>query len=113
MPEKTVKIDAEGKILGRLASEIATILMGKDSPDYAPNKTPNIHVIVSNCEQIKVTGKKMEQKKYFRHSGYPGGLKETKLSDISKKEALKRAVRGMLPKNKLLTSMLKKLTLND
>ncbi|MBU0731464.1 50S ribosomal protein L13 [Patescibacteria group bacterium] len=113
MPDKTVKIDAQGKVLGRLASEIATILMGKDQPDYQPHISSNVHVIVDNCNGIKVTGKKMEQKKYYRHSGYPGGMKEKKLSDISKSAALNRAVRGMLPNNRLRTPMLKKLTLND
>ena len=113
MPDKTVTIDAQEKVLGRLASEIAIILMGKDQPDYQPNIAPNVHVIVNDCNGIKVTGKKMEQKIYYRHSGYPGGMKEKKLNQISKSEALHKAVRGMLPKNRLRTSMLKKLTLND
>lgn len=113
MPDKTVKIDAHGKILGRLASEIAVILMGKDRPDYEPNAAPDVHVIVSNCQGIKISGKKAEQKEYFRHSGYPGGMKSKKLSEIKKSDALRRAVMGMLPKNRLRDSMIRKLTLND
>lgn len=98
-------IDAEGKILGRLATFIAQLLMGKDKPDYTPHVDSGAGVIVINAEKIKVSGKKLEQKFYNRYSGYPGGLKQVKLKEMLKnrpEEVIRHAVRGMLPKNRLL-----------
>ena len=110
---KPITIDATNKILGRLASEIAVLLMGKNRSDYAPNKIQSPQITVNNCDKIKVTGKKDEQKKYYRHSGYPGGIKEKKYAEMNNADALKIAIAGMLPKNKLQTPLLKKLTLNN
>ena len=97
-------IDARGKTLGRLATFIATVLMGKDRSDFTPHVDSGAGVVVINAEKIKVTGKKSQQKVYKRFSGYPGGLKEVKLQDMLSKrpeEILRHAVKGMLPKNKL------------
>ena len=105
-------IDAEGKILGRLASEIAKILKGKHKPIYTPHIDSGDYVIVINADKVRVTGKKLEQKIYYRHSGYPGGLKGICLAEQLKKHptrVLKAAVRGMLPKNRLGRAMIKKL----
>ncbi len=105
-------VDAEGKTLGRLASEIAKILKGKHKPIYTPHLDTGDHVIVINAHKIKVTGKKMEQKMYYRHSGYPGGIKGISLETCLQKHptrVLEAAVRGMLPKNRLGRKMMKKL----
>ncbi|MBI4038268.1 50S ribosomal protein L13 [Candidatus Daviesbacteria bacterium] len=105
-------IDAEGKILGRLATDIAKLLMGKNKPEYVPYLDLGDFVVVTNAAKVKVTGKKAEQKKYVTHSGYPGGLKvETfnKLSNRIPTRILEHAVAGMLPKNKLGRQMIKKL----
>ncbi len=102
-------INAEGKILGRLASEIAQILRGKKKPIYSPDMINGDNVIVINAEKVKLTGNKLEGKKYYRHSGYPGGLKERSAKDILEKrpeELIRLAVKGMLPKNKLQARML-------
>lgn len=104
MERKTHTIDASEKSLGRLASEVAALLRGKGSPDFERHKDGNDAVHVFNLDAVKLTGNKIDQKTYYRHSGYPGGLKETKLKKIMEKDpgdALKRAVYGMLPKNKL------------
>ena len=96
-------VDAEGKTLGRLAAEVAKVLRGKNKPTFTP------HV---NAEKIRVTGKKLEQKEYFRHSGYPGGSRFTKLSMMLEKQperVVEMAVRGMLPKNKLGAQQYRKL----
>jgi large subunit ribosomal protein L13 len=105
-------IDAEGKVLGRLASEIALILTGKKRPDFAPYKDFDITVIVKNVDKMKFTGKKLKQKKYFKHTGYIGHLKEVSLEELFKKnpqEVLRKAVYGMLPKNKLRKRRIKRL----
>ena len=105
-------VDAQGKILGRLASEIAKILRGKHKPIYVPYLDCGDYVIVVNAEKVRVTGKKLDQKFYYRHSGYPGGLKSIKLRDQLQKHptrVLEAAVRGMLPKNRLGRAMIKKL----
>ncbi len=105
-------VDAEGKTLGRLASEIAKILKGKHKPIYTPHLDTGDYVIVINAHKIRVTGKKMEQKFYYRHSGYPGGLKGIGLGTQLAKHptrVLEAAVRGMLPKNRLGRRMIKKL----
>lgn len=112
MDRNTHTIDATDKVLGRLATEIATLLRGKQKPDFAPYKDIGDFVVVKNVEKIKLTGKKKEQKKYYHHSGYLGGLKEVSLEKIFKRdpgEILKRAVYGMLPKNKLRAKQIKRL----
>jgi len=113
-PKKTYTIDASGKILGRLSAEIAFLLQGKNLPGYVPYLDNGAEVIVINTSQLKVTGKKNEQKKYYRHSGYPGGLKEVAYKNIFSRdpnEVLRRAVYGMLPRNKLRAKMMKRLKL--
>lgn len=112
MERNTHIIDATGKVLGRLASKIAILLRGKHKPHFVPYKDMGDFVIVKNVEKIKITGKKMEQKKYFRHSGYPGGAKEVSLKVLFQKnpgEVLRKAVFGMLPKNKLRAKQIKRL----
>lgn len=96
-------IDAKDKTLGRLAAFIATLLMGKDKPDYTPHVDSGAGVIVINADKVKVTGKKMEQKFYKRYSGYPSGLRFVKYKEILEnrpEEIIRHAVKGMLPKNK-------------
>jgi large subunit ribosomal protein L13 len=105
-------VDAEDKVLGRLATEIATILRGKHKPTYTPHVDCGDHVIVINAEKIRVTGKKAEQKVYRRHSMYPGGLKEVPYKRMMAKKPefiLYEAVRGMLPHNSLGRKMIRKL----
>lgn len=112
MQRNTHTIDATGKVLGRLATEIAVLLRGKNKPDFAPYKDIGDYVVVNNVEKLKFTGKKIEQKKYYHHSGYLGSLKETPMEKLFKEnpsEILKRAVFGMLPKNKLRAKMIKRL----
>lgn len=105
-------IDAEGKTLGRLASEVAKILRGKHKPIYTPHVDTGDHVIIVNAEKIVLTGKKLEQKYYRYHTGYPGGLREIpykKLIAENPEKAVFLAVKGMLPKNRLGRKMIKKL----
>ena len=105
-------IDAEGKVLGRLATEIAILLRGKRNPRYVDFLDSGDFVVVVNAEKVKITGRKMEQKKYYSHSGYPGGLKERTLKQMLEKkpeEVIKKAVWGMIPKNKLGRAIYKKL----
>ncbi|KGG81037.1 MULTISPECIES: 50S ribosomal protein L13 [Caloranaerobacter] len=105
-------IDAEGKTLGRLASEVAKILRGKHKPIYTPHVDTGDHVIIINAEKIVLTGKKLEQKYYRYHTGYPGGLREVpykKLMAENPEKAVFLAVKGMLPKNRLGRKMIKKL----
>ncbi len=105
-------VDAKGKTLGRLSSEIAKILRGKHKPTYTPHVDTGDFVIVINAEQVAITGNKAEQKLYRSHSKYPGGLKEItfdQLMDKKPTEAIMQAVKGMLPKNSLGRQMLKKL----
>ena len=104
--------DAAGQTLGRMATRIATILRGKHKPMYTPHMDCGDHVIVINAGKIQVTGKRLDQKVYYRHSGYPGGLKSITLRDQLQKHptrAIQLAVRGMLPKNRLGRQMIKKL----
>lgn len=111
--EKCV-IDASGKVLGRLSTEVAKLLMGKHKPSYVPYLDIGDYVVVTNASKVKVTGKKLQDKKYVRHSGYPGGLKVETLRELLKrrpKEVVGHAVKGMLPKNKLGRKMIKKLTI--
>lgn len=105
-------VDATGKTLGRLAADVATILMGKHKPVYTPHVDTGDHVIVLNAEKVVLTGKKREQKVMYRHSGYPGGLKVIKYSELmvkSPEEVVRKAILGMLPKSKLGRAMGKKL----
>ena len=105
-------VDAEGQTLGRLATEIATILRGKNKPQYTPHVDTGDFVVVVNAEKVAVTGRKAEQKVYRRHSGYPGGLKETSYEQMMERrptEILRRAVKGMMPKNRLARQQLRKL----
>jgi large subunit ribosomal protein L13 len=105
-------VDATGKTLGRLASEIAKILMGKNKPTYTPHIDGGDFVVVVNAEKVFVTGKKLNQKIYYKHTGYFGHLKETTLKEMLEKkpeEVIRLAVRGMLPKNKLRDKRLKRL----
>ena len=107
-------IDAEGKTLGRLSSEIAVLLQGKHKPTYVSYLNRGDFVIVTNAEKVHTTGKKLDQKIYYRHSGYPGGLKERTLAQQLEKaptQVIKKAVKGMLPKNKLGRRMLSRLKL--
>lgn len=105
-------VDAQEKILGRLATQIAHRLRGKHKPEFAPHMDNGDFIVVVNCEKIKVTGNKMLQKKYYRYSGYVGGLKATTLESVMNKNpefALMNAVKGMLPKNSIGRAQLKKL----
>ena len=97
-------VDAQGQVLGRLATRIARILIGKDKPNFTPYLDCGDHVVVINAEQIKLTGNKIDQKVYRTHSGYPGGLKEVPVKRLMPERAdwvIREAVLGMLPKNKL------------
>jgi len=112
MERQTHTIDATGKVLGRLASEIVILLRGKQKPDFFPYKDMGDFVIVKNVGKLKITGKKLEKKKYYRHSEYIGGLKTIPLKkEFAERpaEVLRRAVLGMLPKNKLRSRMIKRL----
>jgi len=105
-------IDAEGRVLGRLASEIASLLRGKHKPQFSYHVDLGDHVIVVNADKLVVSADKARQKIHYRHTGYPGGLKETRLGDdlISRpQEVLRRSVKGMLPKNRLARKSLKRL----
>jgi len=105
-------VDVDSKVLGRVATEIANVLRGKNKPTFTPSVDTGDFVIVVNAEKIALTGKKFADKTYYSHSSYPGGLKEisaAKLIDKKPEELLKKAVKGMLPKNKLARHMLKKL----
>ncbi len=107
-------IDAKGETLGRLATKIAVILKGKNKASYVPHLDNGDYVIVTNCDKFNVTGKKLSDKMYYRHTGYLGGLKEISLWDLLDKKPLKAlefAVSGMLPKNKLRKGMLSRLKL--
>lgn len=112
MERKTHTIDASGKILGRLATEVAILLQGKNKPNFNPNRDSGDFVIVKNIEKVKISGKKIQQKKYYRHSGYLGGLKEIPMAKFfveNPKKLFRQVVLGMLPKNKLRKKMIKRL----
>lgn len=97
-------IDAENKILGRLAADVASILIGKNKVEYTPNQSIGDKVVITNAEKIKVTGKKLQDKIYYKHTGFPGGLKAESLGKLlarKPEDVLKKAIEGMLPKNKL------------
>ena len=105
-------VDAEGATLGRLASEIAKVLRGKNKPEYTPHIDTGDYVIVVNAEKVKVTGKKLQQKIYYNHSDYVGGMRETTLAELRAKKpekVIELAVKGMLPKGPMGRDMIKKL----
>ena len=105
-------VAASDKTLGRLSTNIAKILMGKNKPEYTPHNDVGDYVVVINAEKIKVTGNKNEQKMYYRHTGYPGGIKSQSFNDLIASypdRVITSAVKGMLPKNKLSNSVIKKL----
>ena len=105
-------VDAEGETLGRLATRIADVLRGKDKPTFTPHVDTGDFVVVVNADKIHVTGKKLEQKRYYRHSGYPGGLRSRTLAEQLERqptEVIRRAVKGMLPRNRLGRAQIGKL----
>lgn len=105
-------VDAENQTLGRLASRIAPILRGKHKPTFTPHLDCGDFVVIVNADKVRVTGRKLDQKLYYRHSGYPGGLKSTSLRDQLEnhpERVLQSAIKGMLPKNKLGRRMIRKL----
>ncbi len=105
-------VDADGKTLGRLATQIADVLRGKRKPTYTPHVDVGDFVIVVNAEKVAVTGDKREKKLYWRHSGYPGGIRSRTLGDLLEKrpeEVMRKAVKGMLPRNRLARQQLRKL----
>ena len=115
-PDKTERkwfvVDAEGATLGRLASEVARVLRGKNKPEYTPHIDTGDYVIVVNAEKVKVTGKKLQQKIYYNHSDYVGGMRETTLAELLAKKpekVIELAVKGMLPKGPMGRDMIKKL----
>ena len=110
--ESWILVDAEDKTLGRLASSLASRLRGKHRPEFTPNADLGDYIVVVNASKITVTGDKLNQKKYYKHSGYPGGIKSKSLDEVLKnsaEDAIRMAVKGMLPKNKLGKKMLTKL----
>jgi large subunit ribosomal protein L13 len=105
-------VDADGKTLGRLATQIADVLRGKRKPTYTPHVDVGDFVIVVNAEKVAVTGDKREKKLYWRHSGYPGGIRSRTLGDLLEKrpeEVIRKAIKGMLPRNRLARQQLRKL----
>ena len=105
-------VDANGRTLGRLATQIADVLRGKRKRTYTPHVDVGDFVIVVNAEKIKVTGKKLEDKRYWRHSGYPGGIRSRTLGELLEQrpeEVIRKAVKGMLPRNRLARQQLRKL----
>ena len=112
LEKKWLLLDASDKTLGRLCTKISSILMGKNKAQYTPHNDLGDYIVIINAEKVKVTGNKDIQKKYYRHSGYPGGLKSSTFSEIIEKnpeDIIYKAVKGMLPKNKLSNSMISKL----
>ena len=112
VPRKWQVLDASGQSLGRLAAQVAKLVIGKHKPHYVPYHDVGVQVIVTNCRHLKLSGRKWQQKRYYRHSGYVGGLSETSATEQFAKDPtslLRIAVKGMLPKNKLQKKRLKKL----
>lgn len=114
---KTITIDAAKQSLGRLASQVAATLRGKNEPTFAPHRLPDVTVAVVNAAQAVLTGRKGMTKTYTSYSGYPGGLKQTNVRQLRERrgasELLRRAVKGMLPRNKLRDQLLQRLTISD
>ena len=114
--ENWIHIDAEGLTLGRVSSNVAKYLQGKDSPDYVPHQLSSNFVIITNVNKIKVTGNKSKNKAIFSHSGYMGGLKKELLGDLlesNPKKVLRNSIKGMLPKNKLTDKLMNRLKLYE
>jgi large subunit ribosomal protein L13 len=110
LKENWIVVDARGEIVGRLASRIASVLRGKNEPTFHPAVNPQNHVIVLNADKVLFTGKKLRQKKYYRHSGYPGGIKEEAAGALMQRkptEVLRLAVKGMLPHTRLGDALLR------
>jgi large subunit ribosomal protein L13 len=110
--QKWLLINAEGRILGRMATEVADLIRGKRKPQFTSHLDTGDFVVIVNAEKIKVSGRKLDQKKYYSHSGYPGGIKEETLKDLLERkpeEVVKKAVWGMIPKGKLGRALYKKL----
>ncbi|OIO51546.1 50S ribosomal protein L13 [Candidatus Uhrbacteria bacterium CG_4_10_14_0_8_um_filter_58_22] len=113
---ETVKMDAAGHSIGRLASEAAKLLMGKHKPQYEPQKDMGDIVEIRNAAQVRILGNKLEQKTYYHYSGYPGGMKERTLKEVMAKDpsdAIRRAVKNMLPKNRLQNGRMKRLKVHN
>lgn len=109
-------VDATDESLGRLATRVATLLRGKQRPMFAPHMAAGDHVVVVNASQVRLTGNKLDQKTYYRHSGFPGGFRETPAREMLKRRpraVIERAVKGMLPHNALGRAMLKRLRVYD
>ncbi len=112
VPHAWQVLDGSGKSVGRLASQVARLLLGKHRPHYVPYHDTGDHVVVCNCAQLQFTGRKWEQKRYYRHSGYVGGIRSSTAAELFARDpcaVLRKAVKGMLPKNKLQDRRLKKL----
>ncbi len=112
IPREWVVVDAKDQVLGRLAADVAAILRGKTKPEYTPHTDVGDFVVVINADKVKLTGNKMDQKVYYKHSGYTGGIKATPVKDMLEKtpeDVIKNAVKGMLPKNSLGREQFKKL----
>jgi len=112
MERKWLIVDANGQTIGRLASEVASILRGKHKPIYTPHVDTGDHVIIINAEKVEFTGKKLQDKKYYNHSGWAGGLRERTAAEMRDKyprELLERTIKGMIPHNRLGRQMVKKL----
>ena len=114
---KEYKLDAKGKKLGRISTDIAVLLMGKNLPDFSRNKVSNVKVVLENASLLDIDPKKMDTKIYQAYSGYPGGLKESKMSKVVADKGyaavVSNAVYGMLPKNKLRSEMMKNLEIKE
>ncbi len=113
MKQEVLQLDADGKVFGRLASHVATLLRGKHTISFRPNANPGIKVLVTNIAKVGFTGTKMETKKYYSFSGYPGGLKTRNIKDKFEKDPIDlfvQAVKHMLPKNRLAGVIIKNLT---
>ncbi len=112
IPKKWHLIDADGLVVGRLAAKVASILRGKDKPTFTPNTDTGDFVVIINAEKVRFTGNKLEDKAYYHHTGYPGGIKQVIAKDVMKKHPeriIMSAVRGMIPKNRLGRQVLSKL----
>ncbi len=114
---ETFNIDAKGRSVGNVASEVAKILRGKTSPAYTPHKIANVKVVVTNASGVKISGNKMTQKHFTRYTGYPGGLIHSSMKNIVAKKGysqiLKDAIKGMLPANRHKSELMKKLTVSE
>ena len=111
-PRRWRVVDAEGQVLGRLATRVATMLRGKDRPTFAPHRDEGDFVVVVNAAKVRLTGRKLQQKRYYRHSGYPGGLRSVTAAELLARHperVITEAVRGMLPKSPLGQRLLRKL----